>query len=76
MTDKYNYYPERKEVIITGCRDCPFSKYDVIASMKQESYTCELIGTLVVASDFSVNDYFPSYCPLRESNFKFTRDLG
>lgn len=66
-----NYDNEKNEVTITGCNDCPFFSINGFFL----EFKCNL-GVNLENYAFPVPEYFPSDCPLRDSNFKLTRVLG
>lgn len=70
--NRINYDKERNEVVVTGCIDCPF--------MDDSYERLEIVGELEVCllnEDLNILDeeYYPKDCPLRDPNFKLTRNI-
>lgn len=64
-----NYDSEKNEVIITGCVNCPFGFENPRAEAD-----CGLIRNLFWFTGLPY--YFPTDCPLRDPNFKLTRNMS
>lgn len=83
---KPQYIPERNELIITSCHNCPFLKdEEEEVTYEYETGVYKHSVKFVPRCYFKVNIYTirgniyvtpPPDCPLRDPNFKLTRDFG